>query len=285
MSFEYYLKRKKLAPSSIESYQGQVQSFVRWIESQGLEKEDLRYLEILQYIDHCRDKGNSQRTIKHQIRIIKYWLDYHFKYLRPNPCHGIHIKDHGRLLSSPLLNEVQINELYRSYPQSTIMDIRNKVILGLMCYQALHSGQIINLLMEDVKMEYQAIVIRKTIKSNARSLPISDQQKPVLAKYVEGTRAAILKKNSSARLIVRPGPNQQLRNTLQYFVKLLKKRYPIYKNPHQLRASVISNWLKHFNLREVQKMVGHKYVSSTERYLVSHVDELQKSLDQKHPWQ
>jgi integrase/recombinase XerD len=51
----------------------------------------------------------------------------------------------------------------------------------------------------------------------------------------------------------------------------------------QIRASTITNWLKHYNLREVQYMAGHKYVSSTERYRMDTLEDLQKELEKYHP--
>lgn len=39
-------------------------------------------------------------------------------------------------------------------------------------------------------------------------------------------------------------------------------------------ASVITNWLQYYNLREVQYMAGHKYVSSTERYRTDNLEDL-----------
>lgn len=51
----------------------------------------------------------------------------------------------------------------------------------------------------------------------------------------------------------------------------------------QVRASVITYWLKNHNLREVQYMAGHKYVSSTERYQLNNLDTLQKKIEEYHP--
>jgi integrase/recombinase XerD len=45
----------------------------------------------------------------------------------------------------------------------------------------------------------------------------------------------------------------------------------------------ITNWLKHFNLRETQYMAGHKYVSSTERYRMDNLEDMQKELEKYHP--
>ena len=51
----------------------------------------------------------------------------------------------------------------------------------------------------------------------------------------------------------------------------------------QIRARTITGWLKHYNLREVQYMAGHKYVSSTERYRMDILEDLQKELEKNHP--
>jgi len=51
----------------------------------------------------------------------------------------------------------------------------------------------------------------------------------------------------------------------------------------QIRASVITNWLHHYNLREVQYMAGHRFVSSTERYRTDNLEDLQKELEKYHP--
>ncbi|MDD4673691.1 MAG: hypothetical protein PHI03_12220 [Bacteroidales bacterium] len=51
----------------------------------------------------------------------------------------------------------------------------------------------------------------------------------------------------------------------------------------QIRVSVITSWLQHYNLREVQYMAGHKYVSSTERYRTDNLKDLQKELEKYHP--
>ena len=51
----------------------------------------------------------------------------------------------------------------------------------------------------------------------------------------------------------------------------------------QIRSSVITEWLRKNNLRQVQYMAGHKYVSSTERYQCNNLDDLQNELQQHHP--
>ena len=54
-------------------------------------------------------------------------------------------------------------------------------------------------------------------------------------------------------------------------------------NAKQLRSSVITHRLRHNNLRQVQYLAGHKYVSSTERYQLNNIDDLKNAIQEHHP--
>jgi len=47
---------------------------------------------------------------------------------------------------------------------------------------------------------------------------------------------------------------------------------------------IIRHWLKQFNLRQVQYFAGHRFVSSTEAYLVNNTEDLQKDIDEFYPF-
>ena len=53
--------------------------------------------------------------------------------------------------------------------------------------------------------------------------------------------------------------------------------------PKQVRASVITQWLSEYNIREVQYMAGHRFISSTERYLQDDLENLQEMIENLHP--
>ena len=54
-------------------------------------------------------------------------------------------------------------------------------------------------------------------------------------------------------------------------------------NAKQIRISVITEWLKMYNLREVQHLAGHRYISSTESYLQNDMEGLKEEVQQFHP--
>ena len=66
-------------------------------------------------------------------------------------------------------------------------------------------------------------------------------------------------------------------------IKKLKRVNNKVRNIHQIRASVISNWLKKHNLRKVQVMAGHKSIRSTERYLQEDLKQLEDVIATYHP--
>ena len=60
-------------------------------------------------------------------------------------------------------------------------------------------------------------------------------------------------------------------------------KHPKVRQASQIRASVIAEWTRRYDVRIVQYMSGHKYVSSTERYQVTHLEDLQEQLRKFHP--
>ena len=81
----------------------------------------------------------------------------------------------------------------------------------------------------------------------------------------------------------------QIWKQLTQEIKAQQNKSPVggthFINFKQVRTSVITHWLKQYNLREVQYMAGHRYVSSTEAYLVNQIDDLQADIDKFHPIQ
>ena len=89
----------------------------------------------------------------------------------------------------------------------------------------------------------------------------------------------------SALLFYDKSAESKLRHAIDDIVKQIRKENPKIniRSSYQLRESVITNWLKHYNLREVQYFAGHKKISSTERYQETNIEDLQKAIKKCHP--
>ena len=74
-----------------------------------------------------------------------------------------------------------------------------------------------------------------------------------------------------------------INQSLHHIFLKVKKQYPSIHSAKSIRNMVIAEWLKKIDVRKVQYMAGHRYVSSTERYNGMNLQELKDSLNKFHP--
>ncbi len=97
------------------------------------------------------------------------------------------------------------------------------------------------------------------------------------------TEIASQQEQHSELLFMTLGRGKRFSNLLSKMLKQLKEIQPKLINVKQVRASVINGWLRMYNLREVQYRSGHRYVSSTEAYYVTDLEDLQDEIKKYHP--
>jgi len=74
-----------------------------------------------------------------------------------------------------------------------------------------------------------------------------------------------------------------INNPMQLMIKRLRRLNPRIINTAQLRRSSIAHWLKQDNLRQGQYLAGHKYVSPTQGYQSTTLDDPKGELQGYRP--
>ena len=137
------------------------------------------------------------------------------------------------------------------------------------------------------------IKIRGSRKSNERILPLNATQIGVLMNYLQNIRNQFLESHDSESeklFLTLPESSKEetdsetVMSAFKPLVKQLKSIEPNFLSFKQIRASVITNWLKVHGLRKTQVLAGHRYISSTEKYLVNDLEELTNDIDKLHPF-
>ena len=77
--------------------------------------------------------------------------------------------------------------------------------------------------------------------------------------------------------------SERMKNSIYHLFRSVKKLNPKISSGKIIRSTVIANWLKTKDVRIVQYMAGHRWVSSTERYDVLNLEGLKESLKKYHP--
>lgn len=286
-TLEDYLLSRQLSPKTIEAYKRVLNVYFTWVGSDGRESEQLTYSDLLGYIKHHQNKGQNQYYISQQLTAIRHYYSY-LKYtgeIKNNPAAGLYIRGRKRTVPHDLLTAAQLEQLYQDYEPKGLSGKRNKTMLGLLVYQGLTSGELEQLEPLHLKLRQGKIEIPGTKRSHGRILKLEARQMIDLQEYTLQVRHKILDftGKESAYLFVSIGESKRLRNSLDKLMRLLRRQYEWFTDAKQLRQSRISLWIKQYDIRQVQYMAGHKYVSSTERYQITNLEDLQKELEKHHP--
>ena len=301
--FKEYLQTKIKHPKGIADYLGYQRYFIQWLESENLTVETCEYVDLLSYVKKLKAKEISTHTLKCYIRGVKYYYEYlqGRNEIARNPARRLYIKSDTYQLPSDLLNKKELNTIYVDYPKETLVQKRNRILLGFAIYQALRLDEIASLEPSDIDLHKGTVYIRKTGRGVRRILKLEAPQILPLQEYIQkilpqlrakcdkastSDKAMVdrsAKEEESSKLIFSTGKSPGIKELVCDLNKTLRKKYPRYKNLLHIRSSTIGLWIEQKNIIEVQYMAGHNNINSTERYKRVSMQDLKKALDQYHP--
>jgi len=287
MDFRTFLEKKQYSIQTIEGYLRVVEMILDWFKSEDLKPENARYADMLTYIRYASNKGHSKRYINEQLTVARHYFNYLIKKgkAKDNIAINLHIQGVSRRLPHNLLDEEKMGTIYEKYPAKGLAGKRNKVILGMMVYQGLNTEELSKLEAEHIQLAAGKIYVPGGRRSDSRILPLAAHQVLELKDYMERTLPLILElaEKETDKIFTSTGQSKRFNSVITKLIQNVQKYVPEVTSAKQIRMSVITHWLEKFNLREVQYMAGHRYVSSTERYLLTSLDDLKNDLDEFHP--
>jgi integrase/recombinase XerD len=287
MNFNQYLKKLGLSRNSIASCEAAVKLFVNWMKKQSIEPEQGSYADVLAYMKYCQKNGATQRTIQNYVNMIRHYYDHLIeqKQMEINPTKGIKIQGVKRKSLYHIFKPEELHAIYNSYQDETLKGKRNKVMLGLLVYQGVKTEELVKLEIKDVKVKEGKIEIPGGLRSEARILPLESHQVLDFYEYISNTRKEILSqsKQQTEKLFVSIEGGSSLDSCMNRLLFWVRRKNKLVVNAKQLRASVIVKWLKMYNLRKVQYMAGHRYISATEAYRQNEMEGLAEEVNQFHP--
>ena len=302
--FYEYMLIKGYTNSSAATSVRVVNYFTEWLATQGIyELTEVSYSDALAFIQYCNNKGTGKKT---QVMYIRH-LNHYYNFLRSeeglkeNPVAHIRIKGVKRKILHDILTPEELDSIYKNYPtevtvqpgknmppqeHNNIARKRNKVILGLLIYQGLHSGEIASLKVSDVKLREGKIYIPSKKRSNSRTLKLEAYQLFEIIDYINDTRKKQLEKASiqSDQLFFNRREAKKFFGMMQSMIGVIKQYNSQIKNLEQIRASVITHWVKIYDLRKAQYLAGHRYVRTTEGYKQNNIDDLKDDIKKYHPF-
>lgn len=291
-NYKQYLQKEGYASSTIKTYGKEIKSFIKWCNRNHTTPILIDYKTCLKYIKYLQRKKISKRTISLQLGCVKKYLNYLVanNNRANNPIEDTVIKGVKRTVNYNLLEPDELEDLYYSYQTDTYQEEyhkytakRDKMIVGLLVYQGLDTKDIKTLQLEHLQIHKGKLYIPSRKRSNARELELKPWQIMECIEYTNEVRKVLLTKlrnyNDTGQLF----PSGDRFIITHNIIKKLKKYNQKVESSKQIRASVITHWLAQYNLRKVQYLAGHRYISSTERYLQDDLENLHDIVNNFHP--
>ena len=176
-----------------------------------------------------------------------------------------------------LLDEVKHEELHTKKPY------RDKAIFELIYATGVRCSELVNIEFKDIDFTNKTIrIFGKGAKE--RIVLFGQKAHNRIIEYLEKERPRILNRKEKIFLNYKNGPltSRSIQRIFEMFRKFLKIDKQI--TPHKVRHSFATHMLnKGVDLRVIQELLGHKTLSSTEKYTHVSLDKLSKICEESHP--
>lgn len=309
MDFKTYLQQQELSKTTAKMYHYQTMNFISFLDKDNTEIEDCTEKEIMLYLAHLQKQGIASETRKLRLSALKHFFNFQIEnnQRKDNPANRIKLQGGQKQKLYPILTPQELQSIYENYlvpkeddPRShhnwfnayRLSKERNKVIIGLLFNQGITTAEVSRITTDSLDLRNGKIDITGGRTGKDRTLELKSSQIMDLMEYQYKTRNELLKyhKEPTKQLFLSTPASGQTQvndvNAFNIFKRLtdeLKEQNPKFINFLQVRASVITYWLKNYNLRQVQYFAGHKRIISTEMYLINDIDDLQKEIESYHP--
>ena len=176
-----------------------------------------------------------------------------------------------------LLEQVNAIDLPTQHP------LRDMAILELLYATGIRCSELVSIRIKDINFAQKTILIYGKGRQERIAL-FGKKAHEKIQIYLQNERAPILNHDETLFLNNRFGrlSTRAIQRTLEVFRRFLKINRPI--TPHKIRHTFATHLLNQgVDLRVVQELLGHKSLSSTEKYTHVTNTELARMCDNLHP--
>ncbi len=266
---EYLSVEKGLSENSIFSYRYDLNKFKSYLEKQQIDFLEVQTKDIMKFLMEEKNRKISSKTLAREVVAIRQF----YKYLRDekqvdyNPTDKIGTPEVMRAIPDHLTIQ-EVDELFLAIDEENIYELRDKCIFELLYSAGLRISEACNLRMTDIDMDSGMITVEGK-GGRERLVPFGEKSLKILRSYLEKSRPEILKARNCEYLFVSKKGSYINRKSVWRLLNIYIKRTGINKKvtPHTLRHSFATHLLEnHANLREVQELLGHIDISTTQIY-------------------
>ena len=206
-----------------------------------------------------------------------------------NPASALQPPKQPQRLPTNVLTRGEAKRLIEATPTTKPLDIRDRAILDVLYSTGVRRAELIGLNIYDVDFDNATLRIEHGKGNQTRIVPLTESARSALKLYLQEARAIFARETTQTRLFVSSRSGGPLDDAdIVRIVKKAARRAKIKKpiTPHSLRHTCATHLLRgRADIRQIQKLLGHRRLSSTEVYTHVEISDLREVISRCHPRQ
>jgi integrase/recombinase XerD len=286
---------KGFSRNTLDAYKNDLSQFVDFIRKQAAKEDKLQLTwekvdrsSLLDYLVTLRERSYAPATMARKVAAIKSFFNFLVSegILKKNPTEGISGPKVGKALPRAISVEDVEKLLEQPDKVSTPEAKRDKAMLELVYATGMRVSEMVSLNLRDVNLK--AGFVRCFGKgSKERIIPIHNKAIKAVKTYIDEARPRLLGATGETAMFLNRRGQRLTRQGFWLILKGYAEKAKIEADitPHVLRHSIATHLLNSgkMNLRELQELLGHANISTTQIYTHLTTEHLRKVYDSSHP--
>jgi len=293
-SFLDYLEfQRNYSPHTIKNYRRDLREFDNYLTRDGqdssVDPAKIDHISIRDFLSHLHQRKNAKSSIARKLAAIRSF--YRFLYSQGKvPANPARLVRNPRLPDrKPRFLSLDEVETILGLPDGeSDRGVRDRAILELLYASGLRVSELTQTNVEDLSLAQRLIKVYGKGRKE-RLVPFGGKAEKALRGYLD-RRKALLRRQKSARepnalFLNLRGSRLSARSVERNLQQYMKKSALLLNvHPHLFRHSFATHLLNNgADLRCIQELLGHKNLSTTQKYTHLSIEELLRVYRSSHP--
>lgn len=282
---------KGASANTIAAYKNDLQQLADFIGSRGSNDgwQSLNRSDIQDFILDLKERGYTETSVARKVAAVRSFFAFLAAEgsITANPTEGLSSPRVGKTLPKAIspneVDELLEQPARRSTPEAK----RDRAMLELLYATGMRVTELVSLDMENLNLDPRSPFVRCLGKgAKERSIPIHDHALEALNGYLEDGRPMMVRNQDETALFVNRRGERLTRQGFWLILKGYAKSANLGDGvtPHTLRHSFATHMLRGgMPLRNVQEMLGHANISTTQVYTHLTSDHVREVYERAHP--
>ncbi len=275
LAFLKFLQQEyNYSSNTIAAYKNDLGQFVSYLQENNLNSkgnwQSIGADKINGYVDYMKEQPYASSSVARKVAAVKSFFNYletnHI--VQENPTTDIDSPKVKKRLPKTLTSEEVERLLEAPASKKSPKNLRDMALLNMLYSTGMRVTEVVSLRLKDVDLENKVLYCPGK-DDQIRELPFDQETETILENYIEEGRPFLVKDKDETAMFLNHRGQQLTRQGLWLIIKAYAKEadLSVAVTPHTLRHSFAAHKLNSgSDLQEVQKLLGHANISTTQIY-------------------